>query len=225
MEIIIGREQATRKLLVVKNGQPNLVGQAGSVPMDVSRQHISLTNTSDNTYLLTNLNPENVTFVNGVAVERKHVTEHDKIELGESRYLLIWSTLLGPKTETVDISALRYVWEEYDAADTALKKSVLNNNLIAGIPIAFTMLGTIISGISVKIRPYAIIFTCMAFTLMIYGLWRRSKNGHIDEQKQLTRQFQRDYVCPKCKNSLGMKEYDLLVGRNCPYCKVKFTES
>lgn len=225
MEIIIGREQATRKLLVVKNGQSNLFGLAGSVPMDVSRQHISLTKTGKDTYLLKNLNSDNTTYVNDIAVEQKMVSSRDKIELSESRYLLLWSAVEGPKVETVNISGLRYVWEEYDMADTSLKKQNVNNSLLAGIPMAFSLFGGILSTISEQIRPYAIMFSCCAFTLMIYGLYRRFTFDFIGLQKNLTRQFQRDYVCPKCKNSLGMKDPDLLIGKNCPYCKVKFTES
>ena len=42
MEFIIGRDQQTRQLCVVKDGNTKLYGQSGSVPMDVSRHHISL---------------------------------------------------------------------------------------------------------------------------------------------------------------------------------------
>lgn len=224
MGIIIGREQVTKKLLIVKNGQSNVFGPSNSVPIDVSRQHISLTKTGKDTYLLKNLNPDNTTYVNGIAVEQKTVSSRDKVELGASRYLLIWSAIEGPKAETVNISGLRYVWEEYDEADTSLKKQNNNNNLLAGIPMAISLFGGVMSAISV-IRTYAIIVSCCALTLMLYGLYRRFTFDFIGSQKKLTRQFQRDYVCPKCHNFLGMKEYDLLVGKNCPCCKVKFTES
>ena len=42
MEIIIGRDQQTRQLCIIKGGNSRLYGQANSVPMDVSRHHISL---------------------------------------------------------------------------------------------------------------------------------------------------------------------------------------
>ena len=42
MEIIIGRDAQSQKLSVIKNDQTKLYGQAGSVPMDVSRHHASL---------------------------------------------------------------------------------------------------------------------------------------------------------------------------------------
>jgi hypothetical protein len=42
MEIIIGRDQQTRQLCIIKDGSARLYGRPASVPMDVSRHHISL---------------------------------------------------------------------------------------------------------------------------------------------------------------------------------------
>ena len=90
MEIIIGRDQQTRQLNVIKDGISNLYGKAGSVPMDVSRHHISLQPAGEGKWVVKNLNEQNVTFVNGIAVENKTISESDKIELGNSHYLFSW---------------------------------------------------------------------------------------------------------------------------------------
>ena len=79
MEIIIGRDQQTRQLSIVKDGKQNLFGQVGSVPMDVSRNHISLQSTGSGKWLIKNLNERNVTFVNGIAVESKTISESDEV--------------------------------------------------------------------------------------------------------------------------------------------------
>lgn len=77
MEIIIGRNAGTRQLNVELGAKVSVYGQANSVPLDVSRRHISLTKRPDGKYELKNLNEKNVTYVNGLAVEHKVVGETD----------------------------------------------------------------------------------------------------------------------------------------------------
>ena len=122
MEIIIGRDQNTRQLSVVKDGNSKLYGQPNSVPMDVSRHHISLQPAGSGKWQIKNLNEQNVTFVNGIAVESKTISESDKIELGNSHYLFSWSALQEPKVETVDIRQLKRVWDEYNNANIEIRK-------------------------------------------------------------------------------------------------------
>ena len=115
MEIIIGRDQQTRQLKVVKDGVARNYGKTGSVPMDVSRAHISLQPMGNGKWQIKNLNEQNVTFVNGIAVESKTISETDKVELGSSHFLFQWDALKEPKEETVDIRPLRKIWNDYDA--------------------------------------------------------------------------------------------------------------
>ena len=114
MEIIIGRDQQTRQLSIVKDGVAKNYGQPGSVPMDVSRHHLSLQPIDEGKWKIKNLNEQNVTFVNGIAIESKNISENDKVELGNSHYLLNWDALSEPKEETVDIRPLKIIWKEYD---------------------------------------------------------------------------------------------------------------
>ena len=113
MEIIIGRDQQTRQLCIVKDGNTKLYGQLGSVPMDVSRHHVSLEPVGAGKWKIKNLNERNVTFVNGIAVESKTISESDKVELGNSHYLFQWAFVQEPKVETVDIRPLKKVWDDY----------------------------------------------------------------------------------------------------------------
>ena len=55
MAIIIGRDAQTRQLSVIKDGSTKSFGNVGSVPMDVSRQHISLTPVGTNKWQIKNL--------------------------------------------------------------------------------------------------------------------------------------------------------------------------
>jgi len=73
------------------------------------------------------------------------------------------------------------------------------------------------------IRPYSITFTVIALLIMAYGFYRQATDRAIDKQEQLKKQFQRDYVCPKCGRFLGFVDYDLLhQNNNCPGCKAKY---
>ena len=223
MEIVIGRDHQTQRLCVTKDGNTRLYGQPGSVPMDVSRRHISLQTADDDRWLIKNLNGQNVTFVNGIAIESKTITEHDKVELGNSRYLFPWKAISEPKVETVDISPLKAVWDEYQQNDIAIRNRQKNTGLLASIPLGFSMLGGIIAGIAPDIRELALLLTGIAFVLFLYGLWKRSKDNTAIELKSLQEDFERKWICPRCKRPLNFRSYTILEQNDaCPYCKTKF---
>jgi hypothetical protein len=224
MEIIVGRDQQTRKLNVIKDGSSKLYGQAGSVPMDVSRHHISLQPTESGKWIIKNLNERNVTFVNGIAVESKAISESDKVELGNSRYLFPWDALSEPKVETADIRPLRQIWEEYNLANIRIRKQQKNIGLLASIPMGFTMLGGLIAGVGPEeIRGVAYLFTAIALLIMLYGFYRRFNDNSIEKQEELKKKLQRNYTCPKCGHFLGFQDYEVLTQSDaCPYCKTMY---
>jgi hypothetical protein len=228
MEVIVGREQQSRRLAVVRDGKAQLVGQPGSVPMDVSRQHAAFSSLNKGKWEVRNLNPRNVTFVNGVAIEKKNITESDKVELGNTHYLISWDVIRGPKVETVDIRPLRRVWEDYNDSLIEIRKRQKNNGLLASVPMGFTMLGSVI-GLFFKDNPEvlqgAIMFVILAFGTFIYGLFKRYSGNSIDEQEELKKDFQRRYTCPKCGHFMGNEPYDVLIqNEGCRYCKAKFVK-
>lgn len=224
MEIIIGRDQNTRQLSVVKDGSSKLYGQPNSVPMDVSRHHISLQPAGNGKWQIKNLNEQNVTFVNGIAVESKTISESDKIELGNSHYLFSWSAIQEPKVETVDIHPLKRVWDEYNSANIEIRKRQKNIGLLASIPIGITMLGGLLSGVAPDdLKPFAYVFTAIALIVMLYGFYRRFTDNSIEEQEEIKKTFQRRYICPKCGHFMGFQDYDILTQSDaCPYCKTKY---
>lgn len=224
MELIIGRHPQTRQLCIKKDNAQQCFGQANSVPMDVSRQHLSLTPMGGGKWLLKNLNEQNVTFVNGLASESKTVSESDKIELGNSHYLLSWDAVRGPKVESVDIRLLKKVWQSYNQKNIDLRKQQKNIGLLASLPIAFTMLGGLLSGVASEgFKPYVYVFTGIAFLVMVFGLYRRATDNSVDEQERIKKDFQHNYICPKCHRFLGFIDYEILSQNDaCPYCKAKF---
>lgn len=224
MEIIIGRDQQTRQLCVIKDGSTKLYGQPGSVPMDVSRHHLSLQPTGTGKWLIKNLNERNVTFVNGIAIESKTVSEDDKIELGNSRYLLSWAALSEPKVETIDISPLKRVWDEYQQNEISIRNRQKVNGLLSSVPLGFSMLGGIIAGVAPEIRGIALVLTGIAFVIFLFGLYKRSHDNSTIELKQNQEDFEIKWVCPKCKRPLTcFRSYTILSqSEACPYCKAKY---
>ena len=79
MELIIGRDASTSQLRITMGQQTKAFGATGSVPITVSRQHCSLIINPNGSYKITNLKPQNVTFINGVEMMAKTITEKDKI--------------------------------------------------------------------------------------------------------------------------------------------------
>ena len=224
MEIIIGRDQQTRQLCIVKDGNSKLYGQPGSVPMDVSRHHISLQPAGDCKWKIKNLNEKNVTFVNGIAVESKTISESDKVELGNSHYLFSWAALQEPKVETIDIRPLKAIWKEYDEQkfDAQIAERKFNAARSAtGIITMLAIACSIILGHGpIYILLYALaIGISVAFTYQAY-----IKSTEIpQQQRELTKRFQQRYVCPKCGHFMGFTDYDILTQNDtCPYCKTKY---
>ena len=224
MEIIIGRDQQTRQLSIVKDGVTKLYGQPGSVPMDVSRHHLSLQPIDEGKWKIKNLNEQNVTFVNGIAIESKNISENDKVELGNSHYLLNWEALSEPKEETVDIRPLKIIWKEYDEKkfDSQIAERKFNAARSAtGIITMLAIACSIILGHGpIYIILYALaIGISLAFTYLAY-----KKSTEVPkQQRELTKRFQQTYVCPKCGHFMGFQDYDILVQSDaCPYCKTKY---
>lgn len=226
MELKIGREPKSRRLCVVKDGQPRLVGLPGSVPEDVSREHLSLLPDGPGKWKIKNLNEKNVTYVNGLAIESKVVVESDKLELGRSHYLLSWDYLKEPKVETVDIRPLRKIWREYDDFKTDSQIAERKFNVARSATGIITMLCVILGANGLKGTTYFILYGVAIILSLIFTLIAYKKSADIPlQQRDLNKQFQKRYVCPKCGHFMGFQDYDLLVGNEgCPHCKAKFVK-
>ena len=85
MEIIIGREEGTRRLHCIVDGREFNVGQAGCVPVSVSRKHCMITINGSN-ISIENLKPQNITFVDDSQIFSKGITATSKVQLGNEKY-------------------------------------------------------------------------------------------------------------------------------------------
>lgn len=223
MEIIIGRDQQTRQLNIVKGESTRRYGPKESVPMDVSRHHISLQQIDGGKWKICNLNERNVTFVNGLAIESKTVTENDKVELGNSRYLFSWSALQEPKVETVDIRPLEKIWYWYETTQLEMKESerkTQNIQRLVGILSSCGILFMFVEGFG-SMR-YVLVGLSVLIALFFF-LRGFSPNSSLNiKLNDLSKEFRKKYVCPKCGHYMR-DPYDVLVQNDvCPYCKTKY---
>ena len=224
MEIIIGRDQQTRQLCIVKDGVTKSYGQAGSVPMDVSRHHISMQPIGKGKWQIKNLNERNVTFVNGIAIESKTIDENDKVELGNSHYLLSWNFLSEPKVETIDIRPLKKVWDDYKNKTSELNMASQKFNIARSATGIVTMLA-IACGFVVGHGPIYIFFYGIAIALSLCFLYKAWTDvSKIQERRdEYQEEFDSRWVCPKCGHPLNAKNYIVLSKLDaCPFCKTKY---
>lgn len=222
MKIIIGRDTGSSKLKLRAEGKEALFGNHGSVPQSVGVNHCELS-FSDKGIRLKNLDVNNYTFVNGQAVESKTVFHGDKIEFGADHYLLDWKALaaIGP----ADITYLKQVWEDYENQNIRLQIDERRFNILRSITGLITMGAIVMSIITGERSPWFTVLYVLAIIislLFFIKAWRDASNIPMKRQ-ELTRKFQRDYVCPHCGHFLGNQPYEILVQNDCcPYCKTKF---
>lgn len=224
MEIIIGRDQQTRKLCVVKNGVSVLYGQQGSVPMDVSRQHISLEALGNGKWQIKNLNERNVTYINGIAIESKTISENDKVELGSSRYQFPWTSIIEQEEEMCDVRSLKNVWEDYDRQCMELDIAERKFNAARSAAGVITMLAIACSLILGHGPVYLLLYALAIGISIVFAVKAYNNAATVPyRRKEIKKEFQRKYVCPKCGNFMGFQDYELLSQKtSCPNCRTKF---
>ena len=121
MELIIGRESQKNRLRISVDNQDFFLGDIGSVPQSVSRQHCKLVIKEKGNYVITTI--KNMTYVNGTEIESKHISDNDRVELGNDRYYLNIAAILkmvsSASPATYSIQHLQKVWNEFH--DTKLR--------------------------------------------------------------------------------------------------------
>ena len=223
MEIIIGRDQQTRQLCVVKDGNSKLYGQPNSVPMDVSRHHLSLQPAGNGKWQIKNLNERNVTFVNGIAVESKTISENDKVELGNSHFLFSWAALQEPKVETVDIRPLEKIWDWYETTQLNMRESERKTQNIQRVTSILSTCGMLFYFVE-GLGSMRFVLMGLSVLIAIYFFFRGfSSDSSLNiKLNDLSKEFRKKYTCPKCGHYMR-DPYDVLIQNDaCPYCRTKY---
>ena len=227
MEIIIGRDSSTSKLKVTTGQQNHLIGENGTVPMDVSRQHCQLIVQEETNIIIKNIKAANVTYVNGTEVQSKKISVDDKVELGISRYLLPLSEILKlSMKKQVDIESLEKIWEDYEHKKLEYNIAERKFNVARSAAGIFSMAAFACSLILGHGPVYLTIFG-IAFVVSVISFivaYKRSSEIPL-KTKQLTKDFQQKYVCPNpdCRHFMGFTDYMILSqNKKCPYCGTEY---
>lgn len=194
--------------------------------MTVSRQHCLLTVDNDH-YTIKNLKPQNVTFVNDVAIAQKSVKESDSVTLGAGKYRIDLASILkavrqlAPKT--ADIRPLQALWEEHDQHSLDQVIAERKFNALRGVTGLITMIAIILA-LTVGRNVWYILLYCVAifasffFTIKAY----RDSTNVPKKRKEQEKEFRSKYVCPNCGHHFTMPYDELSQYDVCPYCKAKF---
>ena len=220
--IIIGRDANTGQLLL------NGVGKSGTygnhVPEDISEQHCRL-EFNQGIIRLKNLDINNYTYVNGLAVESKAITRKDEITLGASRFPLSWEAINAIIPPEADIRPLQEVWNEYELQNVKLQIDERKFNTLRSTTGLITMVAIALSiATGGKSMWYITLYALAILASVIFFIKAYRDSSKIPQKRQkLSRQFQNDYVCPHCGRFLGNQSYHILAQNDqCPYCRVKF---
>lgn len=221
MEILIGRDTATNKLCLRAGDKSILHGQ-GDVPSSVLQNHC-LIEVNGDSMRLKNLDINAYTFVNGRAVEAKAISREDTIQLGKSRYPLDWHAL-SPFLPA-DIHHLQEVWNQYEQQNISLQIAERKFNTLRSATGLITMVAIALS-ITTGGRStwYVALYALAIIISLLFFVKAYLDSSKMPQKRQeLTRQFQRDYVCPHCGHFLGNQPYDILIQNHCcPFCKTQF---
>ncbi|MBO6190098.1 MAG: FHA domain-containing protein [Alloprevotella sp.] len=229
MQIILGRDEKTHKLKAVVDGKTTkLLGPEGAVNDFVSRQHVSLDiNDASGTFVLKNLKSGNQTYVNGQLVVQKNVTTSDRVELGAQRYVLDWKLVSEVLPKVADVRPLKKVWADYQTDMLKEKISQGRFNALrggAGVLSALSMAGTFVPGAGSLRIPLIAIFVVSLIVLTVISM-RNAKKLPLRQQER-QKNFQRNYVCPRCGHFFGTMDYDVVIKPKdvCPNCKAKLVK-
>lgn len=236
MKIVIGRDATSGCLRIRRdNEKPQLIkGTEGTSPQ-VSKEHVELETQDGEHFILTNLNEDNVTYVDNVPVVRFALNRGIPIALGIERQPLLWKILDPYLPKYADIRHLKTIWEQYKNEEMKLQILIGKNNswkMLSGILSPILMFGGFmipsLFGYELNSKEGMIIrLLCMLPVVLLGGffMWKSFKDAERfpKMREDLKNWLQKNYVCPKCGTPFGMMDYTMLSSRQvCGSCKAKF---
>lgn len=239
MEIIIGREEGARRLHCIVGRREFNVGQAGTVPLSVSRRHCKVSvNGSD--ISIENVKDQNITFVDGNQIIRKAITLTSRVQLGEEKFLVPLQQILkladvstgnvdGSQKEvpTFSLKPMKTVWEEYDKRRMEIQNNAAksaNKQRLQGILSMSSMCLGFIPGIDPAIR---IVIIVVALSIAVYFFIKGSVGTTVQQQlHDLDDEYAKKYKCPNpaCGRPFGAIPYrNIEYNKQCFACGCKYT--
>ncbi len=235
MEIIIGREEGARRLHCIAGGREFNIGQAGLVPLSVSRRHCKITVNGSN-LAIENIKAQNVTYVDGNQVFSKSISPTSRVQLGEERFLLPLQQILqltgavpaASKSDapTFSLKPMAKVWEEYDNRRMEIQNDAArsaNKQRLQGV---LSMSGMCI-GFIPGLETIRIIIIVAALAIAVYFFVKGSSNATVQQQlHDLDDEYAKKYKCPnpECGKPFGAVPYrQIEYNKQCFACGCKYT--
>lgn len=183
--ILIGKEagQGRLEIVVIGSSKPliGFIGNPGTVPNTVSRckpaenmAHAKLDIDSNGNMTLSNMKPQNITYVNGGEIESKRISHDAAIALGAEQYAVNLTTILNSAKQLVklvqhsqpnaatpqpttpekpkkvyNIKHLEAVWNRYHDEMKEIQKRQGEKGFMARLPMLFTMICGTLTAISI----------------------------------------------------------------------------
>ena len=221
MEIIIGREEGARRLHCIVGGREFNIGQAGMVPLSVSRRHCKLIVNGTNIHI-ENIKAQNVTFVDGTQVISKGIIPSSCVQLGEEKFLVPQK-----KIPTFSLKPMKAVWNEYDSKRMEIMNNAAkfaNRQRLQGI---FSMLGMCIGFIQGIDQTLRMVLVFAALCVGVYFFIRGSIGISVQQQlHDLDDEYAKKYKCPNpdCGRPFGTIPYrNIEYNKQCLACGCKYT--
>ena len=265
MKILIGKEPSEGRLEIAVQQRAGkfvrgFLGTPGSVPNTVSRckaeegiAHASISIDGSGKMTITNMKPQNITWVNGNEVESKIINNNASIALGRDKFAIDLAKVLELATKLstapvacgqqksgcsvggvtppapprqFNIKHLERIRKDYDNGLKQLGEKQRKINLVRAGCGMFTVLTVPLSSV---MGPIAYVFTAIGVLGNVYSFWGLKNDNTAEERERLTEEFQDNYCCPnpQCNKFLGNYSYRLLkrqFSMKCPHCKAEFVE-
>ncbi len=249
--ILIGRAADKGRLAVAIKGSSKMaeLDAEGAVPTSVSRcspssgtAHCTIDVDQEGALVITNLKAQNITLVNGMEVQAKHISPSDTIALGREKYPIDLTLILhtaiklvsatpaatpapAQQPKTFSIKPLETIWDEYKEKCRAVRNKSRRIALIRSLCGVFT------SGALICIHFFGtigLVLTGIGLIGNIYSFVGLKNNDTTEEIDKLDDWLDDNYICPNpaCQHSIGKsnKYKYLLQNGKCPYCHCTFTE-
>jgi hypothetical protein len=236
MEILVGRDCDSNVLGLLVNGKykkdssyqmPNTISRIK--PNEGTAHCLVFINDISGQMSITNLNPQNSTYVDGEEITCKtRISEHSIVSMGADQYRLDLKKLLKNVgfERPYSIKHLEKEWNKYDKTLLKLQidqqKNANKQKLQGLLSLLSTMCVIIPSKIPQTIRA---LFVVAALGVGIYFFVKGNKadNTFVMKKRNLDDEFREIYVCPKCGYFLGFTSYENVEYKGkCSHCNCKF---
>ncbi len=249
-QLYIGRDpESPSRLLawLTADGQQRLAVVANDgVPQTVSRcipkqskAHCQIAFDDNGEMTISQLREGNVTAVDGLPVDKKHINPQSHITLGLDNYPLDMAALLqqadkmyaeiqAALPKVYSISHLQTVYEAYETGQETIQRRQQALAKRRMLPIIISGLSSVAAPLLALLVASATLYATVPFavgSLLIYLRNYREKDTSIEDRKRLDNELYDTYVCPNpdCKRFLGKQPYKLLRQvKKCPYCGAAF---